>query len=149
MVKKVIAALFAGLVVVSFAGTAFAGDVSGHYNYKIVCKAPSPLPIINNPTTHSATTIITQSVVSPVNTKYYTVVRSELHYGTKILINSNKTDWIKGKEDKDNKIVAKKMINHSDFKKTYHTMALSGVGANYGAHHNFYSSQTITGTRYF
>ncbi len=151
MIKKAIAALFAGLVVVSFANTASVkcDDVHGNYKYKIVCKAPGPIPIINNQTTHSATTIIKQSTINPANTTYHTVVQAQLKYGTKILINTNKMDNLKGKEDKDNKIEAKKKIKHSDFKETFHNMTLGGVGANYSACWTFRSSDYREGTRKF
>jgi len=151
MIKKVIAAVFAGLVVVSFANTSSVNcdDVSGNYKYKIVCKAPDPFQL-NLATTHSATTIITQSTVYPANTEYHTMVRAEIRYNNRVIINTNKLDKLKGKEDKDNKIEVKKKIKHSEFKNTFHDTTLGGVGKNYSAKHTFTDkkSQTITGTRY-
>lgn len=154
MIKKVIAAVFAGLLVVSFANISnVKGDSDkGYYKYKITCKAPHEIPIINNEPTHSATTLIKQSKLNRVNVKYHTVVRAELYYNNgsnRVIYNTNKLDNLYGLEEKDNKIVVKKKMRSKCFVKTYHDMTLGGIGANYSACWTFRSSDYREGTRKF
>ena len=152
MNKKIIAAVFAGLFVVSFANIAIVNcdDVSGYYKYKMVCKAPSPI-IFDYDTEHSSTTTITEAKISPTLTLYHTVVRAELYYldngKDKKIINTRKQSNLSGKTTDDNSITVKKKINHSNFKKTAHDMTLGGVGANYSVKYGFKSPGTKTGTR--
>lgn len=154
MIKKVIAAVFAGLLVVSFANISnVKGDSNqGYYKYKITCKAPREIPIINNEPTHSATTLIKQSKLNRANAKYHTVVRAELYFNngsSRVIYNTNKLDNLYGLVETDNIIVVKKKMRSKCFRKTYHDMTLGGIGANYSASWTFSSSDYREGTRKF
>lgn len=153
MNKKIIAAVFAGLLVTAFANTAIVNcdAVSGYFKYKIECKAPTPI-IFEYDTEHSATTTITEAKITPTGASYHTVVRAELRYisgtTTRAVINTSKHSDLSGKTTADNSIKVKKKINHKNFKNTYHDMTLGGVGRNYSACHTYYGPKYNTGTRY-